>query len=271
MQETTAENSTALNADPQSFARFDLKHNHGSGSEMRDPRSSMLYWYPKIKDLPIPQPRTEILESQAPQEAWYAFLEGASAPINIEDLKETCRRMGYPLFLRTDQASAKHHWKDTCYVSAESRLEANLYRLIDLNLAADIIGLTIRALVVREYIPMLNLFTAFYGDMPVNPEIRCFIREGLIQCYHWYWIEDATVNPSVPNWREILDNYRSENFATDLLAVRKFARIVVDKFKDDGFWSVDFCKSKAGQWILIDMAEGERSWHPECRFKGEGK
>ena len=34
----------------------------------------------------------------------------------------------------------------------------------------------------------------------------------------------------------------------------------------EGYWSVDFCLSKTNEWILIDMATGNRSWHPDCQF-----
>ena len=32
----------------------------------------------------------------------------------------------------------------------------------------------------------------------------------------------------------------------------------------DDYWSVDFAPSK-GQWFVIDMAPGARSWHPDHR------
>ena len=37
----------------------------------------------------------------------------------------------------------------------------------------------------------------------------------------------------------------------------------------DGYWSVDFAEVKGGglNWRLIDMAEGEKSWHPDCDKK----
>ena len=238
--------------------------------KMSDSRSSMLYWYPKVRDLPIPQPRTEILEIRASEEDWYNYIDGQGPPpFDINSLKALCRKIGYPIFLRTDQTSGKHFWRDACYVANESKLKGNLFRVVESTLGADIIGLSVRSLFVREYIPMMSLFTAFYGEMPVNPEMRCFVREGRMRCCHWYWIEDAIVNPSVENWREILSNYQIENMAMDFMAVRNFARIIAEAFKDDGFWSVDFCKSKTGQWILIDMAEGERSWHPENCKEGD--
>jgi hypothetical protein len=225
----------------------------------------MLYWYPKIQGVDIPQPRTEIMSLEhLPQKVWYDFLEHGKVPFDFEQLKRICRAVGYPLFLRTDQASGKHHWKKSCFVESEKKLLPNLRNIVDLNLAADIIGLSIQAIVVRKYIPMAELFTAFYGDMPVNPEIRCFIKNGSVQCWHWYWIEDAIVNPSVENWRELLDKTQRTIRTTDLESnVLHYAQIVANIFRNDGYWSVDFCKTKTGPWMLIDMAEGERSWHPE--------
>jgi len=35
----------------------------------------------------------------------------------------------------------------------------------------------------------------------------------------------------------------------------------------EGYWSVDFCRAKKGDWYLIDMAEAEKSWHPSsCKY-----
>ena len=39
-----------------------------------------------------------------------------------------------------------------------------------------------------------------------------------------------------------------------------------------GYWSVDYWKAKDGRWILIDMAEGEKSWHPsKCKYSNMPK
>ena len=32
----------------------------------------------------------------------------------------------------------------------------------------------------------------------------------------------------------------------------------------DDYWSIDFCRGKDGKWWCIDLATGDRSWHPEC-------
>jgi hypothetical protein len=128
-------------------------------------------------------------------------------------------------------------------------------------------GLDFKAFAVREYIPMASRFTAFYGDMPVNPERRYFFEYGQILCHHSYWIEEAieqSKKPSIPNWRAVARELNTET-EDEIKLLTNYAEMVAKQF--DGYWSVDFCKAKDGRWILIDLATGRKSWHPECKFK----
>ena len=231
-------------------------------------KSSMLYWYPKIKDLKIPQPRTEIivLDDKEREE-----VNTESIPESVVNkVKKVLENFTLPVFIRADQASGKHNWKNACYYDGSDDLGRHLFEIVEFNLCADIMGLTVNALIVREFIPMDTLFTAFYGDMPVNPEIRFFIDDGGIKCWHWYWIEEAieqSKQPSVANWKEIMEKKKQEVFNNDE-EMKQLIRYVgnvdgVGSVVGKGFWSVDFCRAKDGRWILIDMAEGERSWHPK--------
>jgi hypothetical protein len=146
---------------------------------------SMLFWYPKIKILDIPQPKTEIYE--IPKNILENLCEENMQNLDMNAVKEVANRIGYPLFLRTDLASGKFFWKRSCFVEKEEDLKQHIFEVISFNQCADICGLPFEALVFREYIPMKNLFTAFYGEMPVNPEIRFFVKDGEVKCWHWYW------------------------------------------------------------------------------------
>ena len=232
---------------------------------MTSDKSSLLYWYPMVKDLPIPQPKTEIMKTDIDKMLWIDFIDGKTVPFNFAELQTICRGIGYPLFIRTDLASGKHEWKNTCFIEKEDSLLQNLRNIIEFSFVADIVGLDINAIIVREYIQMKTLFTAFWGEMPVNPEIRFFVKHKEVLCWHWYWVEDSIKNPSVENWRELLSNeaYISGN---ETLLLTKDAEKVAGVF--DGYWSVDFCKAEDGRWILIDLAEGKVSWHPkDCPIK----
>ena len=237
---------------------------------MKADKDSMLYWYPKIKDLPIPQPRTEIIPIK-----WGWSDDGDSIEIDEKSLnriKEKAKTFGFPLFIRTEHGSGKHDWKDTCFVEKLSRLERHIKNLILWGLAVDVIGLPCNAIVLREYIEMNNLFIAFWGKMPVNPEIRFFVKDGKVLCWHWYWVEDAIRLPSVENWREILDRCRNSITDKEIEKLSEYAELVSKKL--EGYWSVDFCQAKDETWYLIDCALGEKSWHPSCpireKLMGEG-
>lgn len=231
-------------------------------SEEQD-KDSMLYWYPFIKDLPIPQPRTIIVMLNE-EELEGAYNEQIPKSL-IEKIECVCDTMFYPCFLRTDQASGKHSWKKSCYVDKKKDLWKHILEVIEFNLCADLMGLDFKALIVREFIPMDSRFTAFYGDMPVNPERRYFIKDGKVVCHHPYWIEEAIEQggkePSISNWREVSKEINTET-PEEIELLTKYA-LMVGKALLEGSWSVDFCKAKDGRWILIDMATAQKSWHPE--------
>jgi len=232
---------------------------------MKVESDSMLIWYPKIKDLPIPQPKTIIVMlNEMELESLYHEEMPKSV---VEKVEAVCTTLTFgwknPCFLRTDLASAKHSWKDSCFVDSPKDLWKHIYEVTSFNLIAGVLGLDFKALIIREYIPMDSRFTAFWGDMPVNPERRYFIKNGKVVCHHPYWIEEAieqSKQPIIPNWRELAKEMNIETKG-EIELLTRYALLVAEKF--EGFWSIDFCKAKDGRWILIDMATGKKSWHPK--------
>lgn len=231
-------------------------------------KTSMLYWYPLISNLDIPQPRTEFVELTDIEKKLYHTSEddGFVTERLVEETNKVIdEKFSLPVFLRTDYTSAKHGWKKTCYIEKTHDLEKNIFELTSFSINAGIIGIPCNALVVREYIPMDTLFNAFYGEMPVNPEMRFFIRNGDVECNHWYWVEDAIVKgkSDLPeDWRIILRKTHDEVISKDISFLEMQCAKVAERFSED-YFSVDFCKGKDSKWYLIDMAEGIKSFHPE--------
>ncbi len=222
---------------------------------------SMLIWYPKIKDLPIPQPKTEFL-ILTKEELEILWEEKVSKSLT-EKVKAICDKMGYPCFLRTDLASAKHSWKKSCFVENGdiNELWKNIYEVFTFGMCAD---LEATAFTIREYILMDSKYMAFWGKMPVNPERRYFVKDGRVICHHPYWIEDAIEKPSVANWHELSKEMNTET-EEEIKLLTSYAELVSKTI--EGLWSVDFCKAKDGRWILIDMATAQKSWHPkDCKL-----
>jgi len=229
---------------------------------------SMDYWFPLIQGLNIKQPKTMCLntKNKVSFEEWYNWCEGTqSAKIIkvIEELEKLIKNnFNYPVFLRTDQFSGKHDWKRTCFIQNQNEVGEHLWNLVEANMMAGMFGeLPINSLYVREYVEMDNLFTAFYGELPINPEIRLFVRDGVLEEKFWYWIEDAIKNPSIENFNDILNLKEKESMAElDDGFLNSLAFCIGQNLP--GYWSVDLCRAKDGQWYLIDMALGELSWHP---------
>lgn len=224
--------------------------------------NSMNYWHPKIKNL-VPTPKTEIIPIK------WSYGENEKA-IKVEEkyfkeIEKASKNFDFPIFIRGCNGSGKHDWKDTCYVKKFEDLREHIRNIIYWSISCDVFGgIPCDFIVLREFIKMDSKFTAFYREMPVNPERRYFVKDGKIICHHPYWIEDAIRKPSIKNWKEVLKEINKETKEEiDQLTIyaEQIARVV------EGYWSIDFCRSREGIWYMIDMAKGEDSWHPDCENK----
>jgi len=252
-----------------------------SGMRLDDPRlpelrarSSLLYWWPKVKDLGIPVPRTEIVRFRPvtiaalgslgeEPESSKEWLERQRRVVRaVERLGKVAFTLGEPMFVRTDMSAAKHRYVQTCYVRKVSHYPGHVYRLAQEMLAADLFGLPWSAIVFREFIPLAAEFWAWDG-LPIAPERRYFVRDGEIECRHPYWPEEA-VERGFPSgdaaalWRRKLASMNHQGSAEVELLMGYASRVAQAL---PGYWSVDFALGANGTWYLIDMARGEVSYH----------
>lgn len=236
--------------------------------------SSMLHWWPKIRGLDIPMPKTRILK--LPRLNIYEII--GSKPCSdkmakrlrkfITRLKKVAREVQQneddPVFMRSDQCSGKHGWENTCFVKSIDDIKKHLLALLEFNEMVGWTSFTDKAIVLREYIPLESSFVAFGGNMPVAKERRYFVRDDVVECRHEYWIEEAvrqgleSKNLPESEWLEQLRalNHQSND---EIELLTQYAEKVGKKIGD--YWSVDFAKAKDGRWLLIDMARGELSYH----------
>ena len=240
----------------------------------------MAYWWPKIRGLRIPMPQTVLIPVTFTEDGDYLSEE------THKMVESTAYHMGYPVFIKTDLCAGKHDFAETCYVPNKEILHHNLERLRDDNFCKD---LMFTHIAVRRFIDLAWQFKAF-RYLPIAPERRYFIDEGKVLCRHAYWPEDAIEfynieipeNPDrsyektmalremyvarkkeeyLPLLREMNVEHPQEiNILTDYSEM--VARVL------PGYWSVDFALGRDRKWYLIDMAEGDRSYHDdECIVK----
>lgn len=243
--------------------------------------SSLLNWFPKVKDLGIPIPETK----------WLMLPEGMNR-LSIEDgkngrfdkfideLDKIAEEIGYPVFIRTDQSSAKHSWKTSAIARFKKQLAERVLNTMEDNELKSIMGLPYKAIVLREFLELDWRFKAFMGEMPVAKERRYFIKDGEVRCHHPYWFQTAiakaheiegkkggflgsTIPHRLPNhWQEMLDEINTTS-REERKTLQYYSSLVGARFKD--YWSVDFACSRNDEWYLIDMADGYISeHHPGC-------
>lgn len=231
-------------------------------------KTSMLYWWPLVNNLGIPVPRTEIV----PCDNLYAFYaetveeweERRKDRIKYMPLfHEAANKIRYPLFMRTDLFSGKHAFEATCYVSSATVLQSHISALIFESLMVDIRIMNHQALVFREYLPPDTGFYAFAG-LPIGKERRYFVSEGNVLCHHPYWPKDATrfrkELQEFNGWENILDSLNKDT-EQDTLILKEYAERISHALGKE-YFSVDFMHSN-DIWYMIDMAEGDKSWHDE--------
>ena len=238
----------------------------GNLAELEE-QSSLLFWFLDVKDiLPVPKTLVLVLSEPEKEELISALDDKPLSKELIGRLTTYGAKTGYPLFLRTDNISGKHSWKDTCYVPDEKSLVVHALSLIEESMCAGFMGVSFDAFVFRQFLSLETTFNAFHGDMPVSKERRYFVRDGKVVCHHSYWPEDSIRPPSsriLPDdWKARLTKLNDES--PDEV---KHLTGLAEKWPHPDYWSIDFACDKEGNWWFIDAARGELSWHPEdCPF-----
>jgi hypothetical protein len=247
---------------------------------MKPDRNCLSYWFPKLEAAGLPVPKTvivpwpgepgglaDILDGKTPEgfEAFIDTLHAASCLVATN---------GQPYFLRTGLTSGKHSWKRTCSMVRDPldmpQLKRHVCALVEFSHMADIMGLAHDIWVVREMLPVSPIAVLpLYGNMPLVKEIRGFVRDGMIECWHPYWPPDSIQQGFGCDEDEIAELsdviHEATTFdAAELDAALALLRRAAVVFADDGEWSIDVFKTRNG-WYVTDMAEAARSWHwPDC-------
>lgn len=252
-----------------------------------DEQNSLLFWFPKIRNLDIPVPRTVWVEFPTDMARNLLNQNGEAfeqfQPY-LNQIMDAAKKIGYPVFIRTDMASHKHGWDKAAYVRQKDEMLSHILDTIEFNELAGVMGLNYKAIIIREFLELDWRFKAFHGNMPVAKERRYFVKDGEVLCHHPYWIESAIMKAheddgkrseflgyyfphKLPNkWQEILSELNHET-QKEVQLLTVFAKRVSEVV--NGYWSVDFAYTRDEKWFLIDMANGHASWHPDCNKKLE--
>jgi hypothetical protein len=222
----------------------------------------MFYWWPLVKDCGVPMPKTVMVRHEGAFKGRLSFdpIDGkpdSDFDVMLEGVKVAAAEIGYPVFIRSDGTANKHDWKNSCYVESEDQLRSHICNILEMTAMA--FGLRFNGIAVREFLELNWKFTAMRGDMPVAREFRMFVKDGVCQCMHPYWPPASINNASIDNWYEVLTEMQSIKNSTEGSKLTLLAEKVGEVI--EGYWSIDLCQLKDGQWFMTDMAVAEESYH----------
>lgn len=145
-----------------------------------------------------------------------------------------------PLIIKDYVKSQKHYWDSACFIpSAADKSKAR--SVIDKFIALQNTDLN-EGLVIREFVALNDLTIHTKSGMPLKQEYRLFFCRGnLLGCYD-YWEEGdylAVEKPPLDDFREVSQKIESH------------------------FFSMDVAKTKAGQWVIIELGDGQVAGLPE--------
>jgi hypothetical protein len=232
-------------------------------------KNDIVYWYPLIKKLSdeskIKIPRTEILATKAPLEkvVWGQLVTDEDQKLIDEFFKDMAIKVsevGLPCFIRTGQTSAKHYWKNSCYLDTLEQLERHIFNIVEFSHCASLFSIPHNAWAVREFLELNWRFKAF-DDMPIGREFRFLIKDHEIIHIQPYWPQMAIekhIDESIyGDWRNLLRDMNLLNEKDKELLNKNISAVAAEI---DGYWSVDFAQDRVGDWWCIDMAVGEDSF-----------
>ena len=175
------------------------------------------------------------IESMRPETVWLTVDEG----LNIDNVMSMIGGFGdTPIIVKDFVKSRKHEWNDACYIrSAADRLEVervvgNFVR----GQGSDLAG----GLVFRRFVPLANIGTDKRTGAPISVEYRLFFVNGKrIACVP-HFEGEAQVEPPVSRFDKAGASIASP------------------------FFSMDIALTEAGDWIIVELGDGQVAGLPEA-------
>lgn len=145
-----------------------------------------------------------------------------------------------PLIVKDFVKSQKHYWDTACFIPVatdKDKVKSVIEKFVELQNTDFNEGL-----VIREFIELNDLTVHSKSGMPLKQEYRLFFLNGqLLDCYN-YWEEgeySADEHPPLDLFKDIANNIESN------------------------FFSMDIAKTKNGEWIIIELGDGQVSGLPD--------
>jgi len=182
------------------------------------------------------------ISTKTPQTIYEKFDQADS----IDKLLEKATIFGKnPVILKDYVKSEKHHWDSACFVpdaSDKNQLKKSIEKLLELRNKYLNEGIVIRA-----FVELNALIRHSKSGMPLTEEYRLFfVNQKMIGLYdYWEEGEYSFPKPDITDFEEIAKKIESN------------------------FFSMDIARQKDGNFIIIELGDGQVAGLPEKLNKNE--
>lgn len=211
-----------------------------------DDRIDLAHWYPIVSELDVPTPETHKIELYKG--------ENGAPDFDMDQAVEAVEKLGGEAFIRSGyKSAAMNHHGSLINSTHEDEVEHTVNELLSQHL---MMGLPTGGNVwFRE---LLDIDFCAYSRSNLVPEVRVFIRDGEIVCYHPR-LEGFDDHPEHKEkavgyiesaWEREYAEHHPDRVKKE--SVKTYAERVAETI--DGWWSVDFVMDRSGDFWLTDMA-----------------
>ncbi|TLV04116.1 ATP-grasp domain-containing protein [Dyadobacter luticola] len=145
-----------------------------------------------------------------------------------------------PLIVKDFVKSQKHYWDTACFIpSASDKDKVKLVTERFLELQNTDLN---EGLVFREFVELNDLTIHSKSGMPLKQEYRLFFLYGKLLGFYDYWEEGEYSKKAIPP----LDFFKN-----------------IAKIIESNFFSMDVARTKNGEWIIIELGDGQVAGLPE--------
>lgn len=178
----------------------------------------------------------EVIQHYTPKTTYKAL----TGPFDVAEFQAEIEAFGKsPILVKDYVKSQKHYWDDACFIPDASDAEkvASVVRRF-LELQDDDLN---EGLVFREYVELEALSTHSQSGMPLTKEFRVFVKAGEVMSVFKYWDEGdyGDTAPALSRFQDLLPKIGSH------------------------FFSMDIAKQKNGDWLIVELGDGQVSGLPD--------
>ncbi len=177
-------------------------------------------------------------------ERWYPMIQERTPFTRVYDALPSLDKLGadfsFPIFVKGNRQTSRHD-RSKCIIET-----AEAYEKLQQEWNRDSI-LSWQKVAVREYVPLQPVQAESYpGQVPISYEFRFFYANGRCVGYGQYWHTDSPYTLQPEDYEAALS---TADWAAERLGVV--------------FAAIDLAKTASGQWIIIEVNDGQESGFAE--------